>query len=73
MAGRKTGKKKNYLFLRITQDKYQLPLAVAGSVRELARMIGVSRNTIASAICHSERQHWKKSAYVRVEVDDELL
>ena len=72
MAGRKTGKKKNYLFLRITQDKYQLPIAVAGSVRELARMIGVSRNTIASAICHGEKQHWKKPAYVRVEAEDEV-
>lgn len=36
------------LWLKISSDKYELPLAVADSAVELARMCGITANTIYS-------------------------
>ena len=56
------------LYLLVTKDKYQLPLAVADSAAELARIIGVKQSTIVKSITHR-----RKSQYIRVYVDmDEL-
>lgn len=56
------------LFLEVTKDEYELPVAVAGSAAELARMLGVS----TSCICHSiNDEHKCKHKYIKVEIDDE--
>ena len=58
------------LYLATTQDKYELPIAVADSPKELAEMTGRgTRQTVLSAISHSKNQ--KRSRYHRVEVEDE--
>ena len=38
-----------YLWLAVTADKYELPIAVADSAKELAAMCGVSTSTIISS------------------------
>lgn len=38
------------LYLLVTSDKYELPLAVADSMEELARMAGVTVGTVTSSI-----------------------
>lgn len=38
------------LYLWVTSDKYELPLAVADSMEELARMAGVTVGTVTSSI-----------------------
>lgn len=55
------------IYMKVTHDKYELPVAVADSKSELARMVGVR----PSSISHGLNQGWKKSSYVEVEVDDE--
>lgn len=40
----------NVLWLCTTPDALELPVAVAGSVKELAQMLGVSTESIYSAI-----------------------
>lgn len=59
---------KKTLFLEVSRDKYELPLAVADSQAELSRMIGVDVTSISHA-----RKRAKllgaKSKYVTVEVD----
>jgi hypothetical protein len=52
------------LYIKVSKDKYRLPLAVADSVPELSRMTGVSINVIASAISKG------CSTYERVIIDD---
>lgn len=52
------------LYMEVTQDEYELPLAVASSVRELARMLGKNRTTIYKMLKISNK-------YVRVEIPDE--
>lgn len=38
-----------YLWLAVTADEYELPLAVADTSRELGKMLGLSHNTIEVA------------------------
>ena len=57
------------LYMAVTSDKYELPIAVADSPLELGEMLGRSRNTILSAISHAKR--WgSRCCYVRVDLDD---
>lgn len=44
------------LYIRITPDKYELPVAVAEDAETLARMCGVTRNSIYSQISRYEHQ-----------------
>ena len=46
------------LYLMTTQDKYELPLAVADSVAELSKMSGTKAKTISEALCH--RKNYKR-------------
>ena len=62
---------KKYLYMAVTPDDYQLPLAVADSVQQLAWMVGVTANSIYSAISHAEAMNWKKRRYVRIRIDEE--
>lgn len=55
------------LYMKVTRDKYELPVAVADSKSELACMVGVA----PSSVCHALERGWKKSTYVAVEVDDD--
>lgn len=41
------GKKLKYLYVATTKDKYELPIAVADSVSELATMLGMKPTTIS--------------------------
>ena len=41
------GKKLRYLYMATTKDEYELPIAVADSVSELAEMLGMKSTTIS--------------------------
>lgn len=51
------------LFMMVTSDKYELPLAVADSLAELAKMVGVKAQSIRSAINHYESGRIKTCKY----------
>lgn len=55
------------IFMKVTHDEYELPVAVADSKSELAHMVGVT----PSSVWHALERGWKKSTYVAVEVEDE--
>lgn len=58
------------LYLKVTHDKYELPLIVSEGAKELAEKEGVRVNTIYSAISHYESGgQW--SSYRRVEIEEE--
>lgn len=46
----------NVLWVCTTPDALELPVAVAGSVKELAQMLGVSTESIYSAIWQASRR-----------------
>ena len=56
-----------YLYVKTTADRYELPVAVADSVKELAEMLGVNANMISAAICHARKAGWK-SIYKKVKL-----
>ena len=60
--------KRNTLYMLVTQDKYELPLIVADTVAELAKLTGQKRSSVASAITHAEKKGFK-SMYVKVVID----
>lgn len=43
------------LYLLVTSDKYELPLAVADSAEELARMAGVTVGTVTASLSRRKR------------------
>ena len=57
------------LYMKVTRDKYELPVAVAETKAELARMLGIKREHVQSAFFHAKK--YKHPTYVVVEVDDE--
>lgn len=58
------------VWMEITLDKYELPVAVAMTRVELARLVGVEPETISEQICRY-RKHGMKCKYIKVEIEDE--
>lgn len=66
------------IWMEVTPDEYELPIKVANSGGELARMCGVSSDTVYSSISHYNNRKrktckiWKRRRkFVKVVVDDE--
>ena len=63
------------LFMIVTKDEYELPVAVSDSIRELAKMQHLSYRSLVSCFCkgrHPGRAEFKYyKRFVTVEVDDE--
>lgn len=58
------------LYIRISKDKYELPIAVADTVTELAKMCGVRRDTIYQMMSrYGALGKW--CPYRKVEVEDD--
>ena len=59
------------IYMKVTQDKYSMPLAIADSPTELAKMTGKTRNSILSAISRYKNGEVKIPSFVVVEVEEE--
>lgn len=53
------------LFLRVTLDKYELPIAVAESKKELAQILGLTRQTVLTYYARNQR------GFIEVDVEDD--
>ena len=53
------------LYIKTTMDDLELPVAVAGSAKELAKMTGTTAASVLSSISH------KHKGWDRVEVEDD--
>lgn len=61
--------KKDLVWMKVTNDKFELPVAVADTCKELATMLGVSENSIRCALSNSIRQHYK-TPYRRIVLNE---
>lgn len=52
------------VYMKVTADELELPIAIADSAKELAEIIGVHENTVYAGLSR------KRKTYVKVEVDD---
>ena len=58
------------VYMEITKDKYELPIAVANSADELAKICRTTRNSILSSISKANIGAIKKPRYIRVKIED---
>lgn len=60
-----------YLWLAVTPDKYELPIAVADTAAELGRMLGKNGNFISKMYsCHNKGKHkkWTKYKIIKLKI-----
>lgn len=63
------------LWMAVTPDKYELPIAVADTALELGRMLGAKGNLISKIYCMHNKgiyTNWKKYKIVKVEDYEEV-
>lgn len=60
------------LYMAVTPDKYELPLAVADTVLELAQTVNRSASVIYSSITKNTSGKTKGMKFVKVELEDEM-
>ena len=61
--------KEKCLYMLVSRDRYELPIAVADSIPLLARRLNMSPKVIVSAM-RQARMRGAKSQYVKVEYDE---
>ena len=60
------------LYMKVSNDKYELPEIIARTTIELAEKCGVKSQTVRSAMSHAKKHGWP-CQYVRVEVEDDEI
>lgn len=58
------------LYMKVTDDEYELPIAVAETKAELCRMLGYQKNGVSNAMSYA-RKHGGKTCFVEVEIEGE--
>lgn len=53
--------KQRYLWLAVTADEYELPLAVENTAAELARRLGVSEDTVRVMEYRGKNERYRKT------------
>lgn len=61
----------SYVWIAVSQDEYELPIAVADSGTELAEILGIDKRTIFSTRSHYKDGTLKSCRYHKIEVDDD--
>lgn len=56
----------DFVYMKVTKDKYRLPLAIADSAEELARICNVSKGCIFSSISHGK--NGENRSYIKVKL-----
>ena len=59
----------DYVFMEITKDVLELPVAVADTAAELSRISGLASNTVRNLI-NDARQRGGKSRFIKVDVSE---
>ena len=58
------------VYMKVTNDKYELPVAIADSILELADILGVKPQSIYDSMKHvKSRGSW--SPYIKVDIGEE--
>ena len=59
------------LYIKTTDDEYELPVAVGESIADLARQLKVSCSVISHGINQTRKGIYHHSVYTKVEVEDD--
>lgn len=64
-----------YIWMKVSKDKYELPLCIADTADELAKMCGTTANSIKSSISHGKKHNFKCGfvcVYLKENHDEEI-
>jgi hypothetical protein len=59
----------DYVYMKVTNDEYELPVCVRDNLTELAEACGYTKGSISSEISHAK--HGKKTLFYKVYVGEE--
>ena len=59
------------LWLEVSDDEYELPVAVADSAEQLSRMTGRHPHAVLDMVSKHKRGLVKKCRFVKVRIDDD--
>lgn len=55
-----------YIWMAVTPDEYELPLAIADTAKELAELVGISTETVKSNTCRHNSGNMSGRKFVKV-------
>lgn len=61
---------KNVVWMKVTNDELELPIFVAETSTELAKICGVSPNSVIEAACRTRHGNYSSGRYYKVKIDD---
>ena len=67
---------KRYVYMKVTNDKYELPIAIADSAEELAEKFGTTKGVVYTSVTKSKYGLKNKNGtpryfpYRKVEIDE---
>ena len=64
-----------FLWMAVTPDEYELPIAVADTTRELSKMLGLKGNFIPKMYCLHKKgvyKDWSWYKIVKVELEEDM-
>lgn len=59
-----------YVYMKVTKDRYEFPLAIADSIPKLAEMIGVKTQAIYDSMHHAKKRG-HRTQYIKVDIGKE--
>ena len=59
------------LYMAVTPDKYELPLAVRDSPKDLAEAVGIASQVILNCISHNQSGKRTGMKFIRIELPDD--
>lgn len=58
--------------MKVSNDEYELPIAVAETAPKLAKLLGIEANTIYATMHRHKKGETKRSSFVRVKLDESI-
>lgn len=65
-------KKHDYIYMIVTADELELPLAVFDSLKEVSEYTGRSRSSINTVICRGNKDIKLNCKYIRIDLKEQL-
>ena len=59
-----------HVYMAVTKDKYELPLAIADTSVELAKLMNTTDAVVRSCVYQEKRGTRKRSMYKKVQIDN---
>lgn len=61
-----------YLWLAVTADKYELPLAVCDTAKELGELYGIKKNSVITAVKKQSSGRGCGRKIIKVPIEEEV-